>query len=629
MCGFAGFINRRQKMGREYNQRVIQDMTNNISHRGPDDSGYWIENNSGLTIGHRRLSIIDLSPSGHQPMASFSGRYIIAFNGEIYNFHNVKEELFRTSSQSVFQGHSDTEVILAAVETWGLEHCVNKFVGMFAFALYDRNTKELYLVRDRIGEKPLYYGWKGDTFLFASELKALRKHPSFDDEIDRDSLALYMRHNYIPTPYSIYKGIYKLEPGTILKIHTDSFNQQTITYWSIVERLKSKSNFTYNEEQTSIKELDNLINQSINQQMLASDVPVGAFLSGGIDSSTIVSIMQSQSSQPIKTFTIGFNETGFNEATHAKKIANYLGTDHTELYVTAEQAMDVIPKLPSLYDEPFSDSSQIPTFLVSQLARESVTVSLSGDGGDELFGGYDRYLSTIKKNNFVNRIPFILRKALSTGLSVMPAERCKIYSRLLSVRNDSELYKLLLTHWDNPTRVIHGSREPLTKLNGNIVDPNDDFLKWMQLVDILMYLRDDILVKLDRASMGVSLESRIPLLDHRIIDFAIHLPTKYKISDNQGKWILRQVLYKYLPESLVNRPKSGFNVPIGEWLRGPLREWGEELLSSNRLREEGFFNEKIIRRKWEEHQSSKYNWHGQLWDVLMFQAWLESIKREK
>lgn len=630
-------------------------MSDRLYHRGPDDQGHWQDKTAGIALGHRRLSIIDLTAEGHQPMHSASGRYVLAYNGEIYNFKVIKTELEGSGQAPVWRGHSDTEVLLAAIDAWGINEALKKSVGMFAFALWDRQENSLTLARDRVGEKPLYYGWQNDVFLFGSELKSLKVHPQFQGEIDRDALSLYMRHNYIPAPWSIYRNIRKLLPGTLITIPIESelFRNRSLSqpesYWSLVEVAEHGVADPFSgTEQDAINQLEQLLQQSVAGQMLA-DVPLGAFLSGGYDSSLVVALMQAQAEKPVKTFTIGFNESDYNEAQHAKAVASHLGTEHTELYVTPDEAMAVIPDLPALYDEPFADSSQIPTYLVSRLARQHVAVSLSGDGGDELFGGYNRYFMGTALWNRLKPFPAWSRR-LGADLitAVSPATWDKftsVFGRILPnelsagragdklhklasvfpVAGEDELYLKLLSHWDNPQHVVINSEEPSTVISQ--ATDLDHFIHRMMCIDAIGYLPGDILVKVDRAAMGVSLESRIPLLDHRLVEFAWQLPLSMKVRDGKGKWLLRQILYQKVPQSLLDRPKMGFGIPIDSWLRGPLREWAEELLSEHRLKHEGFFNPAPIREKWEEHQSGKRNWQYHLWDVLIFQQWLEKESR--
>lgn len=652
MCGVTGYL-QCGVFSVSDTKAVAASMSNRIAHRGPDDAGVWVDANAGIALGHRRLSILDLSPAGHQPMHSISGRYVIVFNGEIYNHNDIRKEL-EGNSQIKWRGHSDTEVMLAAIEEWGLESAVRRFTGMFAFAVWDRKERVLSIVRDRLGEKPLYYGWIGNTFVFASELKALRSHPAWQGEINRDALALYMRHNYIPAPYSIYKGIYKLLPGTIARIGAGEKNIVPEPYWSAKKVAEFGVTHPFvGGEAEAIEQLDSLLRDAIAKQMVA-DVPLGAFLSGGIDSSTVVALMQAQSNRPVKTFTIGFNESGYNEAEDAKKVARHLGTEHTELYISPQEAMAVIPKLPTLYDEPFSDSSQIPTFLVSQMARRHVTVSLSGDAGDELFGGYNRYFQGRQIWNKVRTIPRPLLGLVASMITSVPPQRLDRFAEafssvmpgelkagragdklhklaeIIDKESPEALYKELVSHWKSPSSVVLDSHEPSTVITDKSQWADlDDFTLRMMYLDTMTYLPDDILVKVDRAAMGVSLETRVPFLDHRIVEFAWRLPLSLKVRNGQGKWILRQVLYKYVPAELIERPKTGFGIPIDSWLRGPLRDWAEDLLDENRLRQEGFFNPVPIREKWAEHLSGKRNWQYLLWDVLMFQAWLDAQESHK
>ncbi|MDD5473282.1 MAG: asparagine synthase (glutamine-hydrolyzing) [Candidatus Methanoperedens sp.] len=647
MCGITGFLGlNHQKVN--LLETTVKHMADTLNHRGPDDSGVWVDAETGIALGHRRLSILDLSSTGHQPMHSASGCYVIVFNGEIYNFKILRNELEPLGHK--FCGHSDTEVMLAAISQWGLEVAVKRFNGMFAFALWDKQEQCLHLVRDRLGEKPLYYGWMGKTFLFGSELKALRAHPDFKENINRDALALYLRHNYVPSPYSIYKGIYKLPPGTILSLNRGNgiSTPAPIPYWSAKEVAEYgvAKPFTGSVEE-AIDQLDALLRETVKMRMEA-DVPLGAFLSGGVDSSLVVALMQTQSDIPVKTFSIGFNESEYNEANYAKAVAQHLGTDHTELYITPEQAMAVIPRLPTLYDEPFADSSQIPTFLVSQLARRYVTVSLSGDGGDELFAGYNRYVWGQNIYTKIGWMPKKLRHVVSTALTSLspqaweavfqkmkcilpekikqqnPGDKLHKLSEILVADSPEAVYLYLVSHWKNPSSLVLGAYEPPTTISNPTHWANlSDFTQRMMYIDTVTYLPDDILVKVDRASMGVSLEARVPFLDHRVVEFVWRLPASMKIRNGQSKWLLRQVLYKYVPRELIERPKMGFGVPIDSWLRGPLREWAEVLLDEKRLREEGFFDPEPIKKKWSEHLSGKRNWQYYLWDVLMFQAWLE------
>jgi asparagine synthase (glutamine-hydrolysing) len=650
MCGLAGFLNS-NSIGPE-GEDYLGKMADAIRHRGPNDSGIWLDTYAGIGLAHRRLSILDLSPQGHQPMVSVSDRYVIVYNGEIYNFEALRQQL----NSSQWRGHSDTEVMLAAIEQWGLENAVGQFIGMFAFALWDKKDRLLHLVRDRLGIKPLYYGWQGNSFLFGSELKALKAHPAFKGEIDRNSLALLMRHNYIPAPHSIYKGIYKLLPGRILTLNAENpgLTPDSVAYWSAEQVAEQGLADPFKgSEKEAVDQLDFILRDAVKMRMI-SDVPLGAFLSGGIDSSTVVALMQAQSDQPVKTFSIGFFEDEYNEAQHAKLVAEHLGTDHTELYVSSEQAMAVIPNLPTLYDEPFSDPSQIPTFLVSEMAKQKVTVSLSGDGGDELFCGYSRYNACQDLWRMIGWMPVQARKIIAKVITSIPIEFLnrgfgwlapliknygyagpvgdKLYkvSGVLALESARELYLRMISHWKDPASLVVGATEHLTPFtDGNSLEKLPDFFQKMMFLDTITYLPDDILTKVDRASMGVSLEARVPLLDHRVAEFAWRIPMSMKIKNGQSKWLLRQVLYKYVPKRMIERPKMGFGVPIDSWLRGPLREWAEGLLNEKRLKEEEFFHPAPIREKWMEHLSGKQNWHYYLWDVLMFQAWLGKENAEK
>lgn len=658
MCGITGFWLPNADLSAESMSQNASLMANALIHRGPNDAGTWVDENTGLAFGHRRLSILDLSPAGHQPMLSAGGRYVIVFNGEIYNHLDIRADLLKTGSSpstiGSWRGHSDTETLLAGFDEWGIKATVERCIGMFAFAVWDKKHRTLTLGRDRLGEKPLYFGWQGQgdkaCFLFASELKALKAHSAFVGNINRDALALLMRHNYIPAPHSIYQGIQKLQPGNLLTVSLEQREPKIEAFWSLAKVAHDGIRAPIQvSPQEMTDQLEDLLKSAVLNQMI-SDVPLGAFLSGGIDSSTIVALMQVQSSRPVKTFTIGFNEDDYNEAVHAKAVARHLGTDHTEMYVTPHQAMEVIPKLPSLYCEPFADSSQIPTFLVSQLARQKVTVALSGDAGDELFAGYNRYVLANKLWEKVSKFPHGLRALGSSAISslsptvwnsllkpvqtLLPSSlrQANIGDKLhkgagvLGVRTIDELYLGLVTLWE-PQDLVIGANEPNTCLRGEPLSLHGlDAVQRMMLLDAITYLPDDILVKVDRAAMGVSLEGRVPFLDHRVVEFAWKIPQSMKLRDGVGKWILRQVLYRHVPKELIERPKMGFGVPIDKWLRGPLKDWAEDLLDESRLRQEGYFNPVPIRTKWLEHLSGKRNWQYHLWTVLMFQAWLEKEK---
>jgi len=652
MCGLAGYIDTSGEKDNQLLAAVVSQMAGTLRHRGPDDDATWTDAQTGIALGFRRLAILDLTESGRQPMHSRCNRLVIVFNGEIYNHSELRQQLEMQGHS--FRGRSDTEVILAAVSQWGVQRALQNFNGMFAFALWDRQQRQLYLVRDRLGEKPLYYGWMGRSFLFGSELKSLNAYPGFRAGINRSALALYFRHNCVPAPHSIYEGIFKLPPATVLTLDCSKSSPtlSSLPYWTLREAaVGGRRNPFAGSETDAVTELEQRLAQSVQSRMIA-DVPLGAFLSGGVDSSVVVALMQSQSSRPIQTFCLGSSFDDFNEAQHARAVAKHLGTTHTEINVTAEDALAVIPQLARIYDEPFADSSQIPTLLVSRLARQQVTVSLSGDGGDELFGGYNRYLWGADLWKRIAPIPLWLRSLGSLTLSALsprswqrllnflePAlpvhlrqrhsgDKLQKLADALSAGSPEHFYLKLVSHWDNPSALVLGASEPLTAVTDPRFSP--DFANMagrMMFLDTITYLPDDILVKLDRASMAASLEARTPLLDHTLFEFAWSLPHHLKIRDKRGKWILRQVLYKYVPESLLERPKAGFAIPLDTWLRGPLRDWAEALLAESRLRNEGLIDPSSIRRKWNEHLTGQRNWQHPIWDVLMFQAWLESSPR--
>jgi asparagine synthase (glutamine-hydrolysing) len=651
MCGIAGFWQREpgaeQALG-----AAAQRMADAIAHRGPDDAGTWADAQAGLALSHRRLSILDLSPEGHQPMHSASGRYVLVFNGEIYNWRDLRQALEQEGAAPPWRGHSDTEVMLAAFEGWGFEPALRRFVGMFAFALWDRHDRALRLARDRLGEKPLYYGWAGDVFLFGSELKALCAHPRFRRHVDRDALALYLRYACVPAPYSIYAGVQKLLPGTALTLRDGELlacrRPEARAYWTLAGAVDAgaRSRFAGTRHEMT-DELDRTLRAAVAGQMVA-DVPLGAFLSGGVDSSTVVALMQAQSTRPVRSFSIGFREADYDEAVHARRVAQHLGTDHTELYVAPQDVLAVVPQLPSIYDEPFADSSQVPTLLVARLARSAVTVSLSGDGGDELFAGYNRHRWARNLRRWIGWAPAALQAraagcitsrtpeqwdcAFDRGAGLLPrglrykspGDKLHKLAGLLGAQGDDVLYQRLVSFWPDgvalraaaypvpPGWIAYGTPASLRSLPER-----------MMYLDTLGYLPDDILVKVDRAAMSVSLETRVPLLDHRIVEFAWRLPLRTKLHGTRSKWLLRQVLYRYVPRELIERPKQGFALPLDAWLRGPLRDWAEALLDERRIAREGFLDPAPIRDRWREHLSGSRNWQHHLWIVLMFQAWLE------
>ena len=628
MCGLVGFLQSEVFTSSENTQQCLQSMTDSIVYRGPDSEGHWYDLDDQIALGHRRLAILDLTDSGHQPMLSDDDRYVIAFNGEIYNHLEIRQEIENSIPTIIWKGHSDTETLLKAIQVFGWEDTLQKLVGMFAIALWDQQQKELTLARDRMGEKPLYWGWSGGTLLFGSELKSLKAHPAFNAEIDRDALALLLRYNYIPAPYSIYCDIEKLLPGHFVKIKIGQSREEVspISYWSLKETVEKGVSAPFiGSDAEAIDLLEHTIKQSLVGQM-AADVPLGAFLSGGVDSSTIVALMQAESKQPIKTFAIGFDEPGYNEAEYAKAVAEHLGTEHTEFYVTAKDALEVVPLLSTIFCEPFADSSQIPTYLVSKMAKQHVTVALSGDAGDELFGGYNTYQLLPKIWKIISPLPAPVRRLASKLLSGLPMpEKLVKLVEVLPVKDRAEFYNLVASHWKNSEQLVIGAKKATTALTDKSQWSNvDSFEEWMMSIDAQQYMVDDILVKVDRAAMANSLEVRVPMLDHRVVELAWQLPLDMKIRDKSGKWVLREVLYKYVPKELIERPKKGFSIPLAQWLRGPLREWAEPLIAEERLIEEGYFYPEKIRQAWEEHLEGHKDNSSKLWNVLMFQSWLDN-----
>lgn len=652
MCGIAGFIGGDWSKAEQI-AATLGRMNTALRHRGPDQADAWTDPESRVALAFNRLAIIDLTPAGYQPMHSATGRYVIVFNGEIYNHRELRGELSASDHGHNWVGHSDTETLLAAIEAWGIRTTLERVTGMFAFALWDKLTRSLTLARDRLGEKPLYYGRPGAAFIFGSELKALAQHPAFRGEVDRQALTLLLRYNYIPGPFSIYKGIAKVPPGCFLTLGNESVDPHIEEYWSGAEiALAGAADPLKLDSHEILDALERVLERSIAGQMIA-DVPLGAFLSGGVDSSTVVALMQKLSARPVKTFTIGFYEKSYNEAAHAKAIARHLGTDHTELYVTAEEARSVIPRLPAIYDEPFADSSQIPTYLVSALARQHVTVALSGDGGDELFGGYTRYLLTAELWDKLSSIPKPVRAAVAAAMTTLPPGAWTAFGRAAGgllpkivqfdrlgdkvhkgaplMRSDSvsDLYGGILSLWREPAAVVIGASEPPSQATGHTPHLGGlGAIERMMALDMLGYLPGDILAKVDRAAMAVSLETRVPYLDHRVVEFAWRIPFDRKIRGGETKWILRQLLHRYVPAKLIERPKMGFGVPIDSWLREPLRDWAEALLDERRLRDEGYFRPEPIRHIWEAHLSGRINEQYRLWTILMFQSWLEAQRDE-
>jgi len=652
MCGIAGLLTTgRPEPG------LVRRMIDPIAHRGPDDQGVWTDAEGGVGLGHRRLSIVDLSPLGHQPMESTDGRWVISYNGEIYNHAALRAELEAAGLAGGWRGHSDTETLVACIAAWGLEAALRKCVGMFALALWDRKERVLHLARDRFGEKPLYYGWTGGDFVFASELKAIREHPRFSNPIDRGALAVFAARTWIPAPLSIYRQLFKLLPGTILTVRREAAaaprdaapregaGEGGVTlrrYWSYRDVMREGFEDPIRDEAEALERLDSTLSEAIRGQAVA-DVPVGAFLSGGIDSSTVVALYRKHSSVPVHTFSIGFEEARFNEAEHAKAVARHFGTVHHERYVTVAEARDVIPQLPSIYDEPFADSSQIPTHLVSRFAKEKVTVALSGDGGDELFAGYNRHFAAPRMWQRLQLLPPRVRSLLGAPLSRLPSRTWemgpgrrppnfgpKIQKALRiagTARTFDDVYASFLDEWNLEASPVLGAGAGAAALDLDLGEGAPDALRTMYC-DGVGYLPDDILCKVDRAAMAVSLETRVPLLDHRVAELAARIPLEMKVRGGRGKHILRELLYREAPRALFERPKAGFAIPVGEWLKTSLRPWAEELLDPRRMAQEGYFDADAVARRWQQHLSGRRESASALWAVLMFQAWLRDDRRE-
>lgn len=643
MCGIAGFFD--STIPRDDLAGIARAMGDAIAHRGPDDQGIWLDEDASLALSHRRLSIVDLSPAGHQPMISASGRFVLVFNGEIYNHRELRQQLEAERLAPEWRGCSDTEVLLEATAAWGLDRALSASRGMFALALYDRSQRTLSLARDRLGEKPLYFGRAGSAFLFASEVSAFAQHPRFSGEIDGDAVADFMRYSYVPAPRSIYCGLQKLKPGMIADVDVATGTVETRAYWGIETAYEGAVAQRMSQSRDeAIEAFDALLRSAVSEQMIA-DVPLGAFLSGGIDSSLVVAMMQTLSARPVRTFTIGFEAAQYNEAPFAKAVAAHLGTAHTELYVTERDALDVVADLSAIYSEPFADASQIPTFLVAKLARQSVTVALSGDGGDEVFGGYSRHQLARARWAQIARLPFPVRQRISRLFKALPpsVSRALIYAPLAALgkggaptrfderlskeidafgaRDDEGLYQLLSARWplaESP--VLSGRELPLPNVGG------DSHMRHMMLCDMARYLPDDVLHKVDRAAMSRSLETRVPLLDQRIVEFGMSLSDDVLAFEGTSKWPMRALLARYVPPALTNRPKMGFSLPIGDWLRGGLREWAEDLLSEASLRADGYLDARVVRGAWARHLAGNAGLEHGLWNALMLTQWLRSSR---
>lgn len=647
MCGICGIWDRRSPDDQALRHHLTA-MVDTMAHRGPDDAGSFVQ--QGLGLGHRRLAVIDCSPTGHQPMASADGRYVVSGNGELYNYVELGDELRRSGYS--FLGTSDTEVLVAGFQLWGVEKTLSRADGMFAVAVWDTVEHRLQLARDCFGEKPLYYGWAGQVFLFASELKAMHAHPDFAPSVDRGALCLYFRHNCIPTPHSIYEGIHKLPAGTVLTVHRGSrpgSMPDPVPFWSLAEVAEAghhaRGGMSLDD---SVDQLDDTLSRAVRVRM-RSDVPVGAFLSGGVDSSLIASLMQTHSRSKVRTFTIAFEDAAFDEAANAAAVARHLGTDHTEHTVTASEALAVIPSLATIYDEPFADSSQIPQTVLARLTRPHVTVALSGDGGDELFAGYNRYAFAGRFWHRLHAVPLPLRRAGASLLTAasptrwdavyrriepvvpaslrmrMPGTKLHKVAAVLPAATLEDAHRVLASHFQDPTHLVLGATEASSLLTTPSLWPSlDDPIERMLYLDTMTYLPDDILAKVDRATMAVNLETRLPFLDPAVAALAWRMPLDHKLRGGTGKWVLRRLLHRYVPAHLVERPKTGFGVPLGDWLRGPLRPWADDLLDTGRIRRQGYLDAEVVGRMWSEHRAGRREWPYELWDVLVFQAWLEA-----
>ncbi|XPV76066.1 MAG: asparagine synthase (glutamine-hydrolyzing) [Desulfovibrio sp.] len=657
MCGIVGIFDLQAQTQSENLERSVQKMADAIRHRGPDDHGYFHDPRSGIALGHRRLSILDLSPSGHQPMADHSGRYTIVYNGELYNFPEVKRAL-EYMGVTNWRGSSDTEILLAAIKAFGVEGALQKFRGMFAFALWDKKEQTLTLGRDRLGEKPLYYTLIGNTLIFGSELKGLIAHPEFSPEIDRNALGAYLRYHYVPTPFSIYKNTFKLPQGTTLQINAEDHSlPEPKPYWTLEATISEAREDTFHgTEKEALDCLNTILLETVRNQMV-SDVPLGSLLSGGVDSSLVTSLMTRSGSGKVKTFTIGYDDPAYNEAQHAAQVANHLGTDHTEMTATPDDILQIIPKVPTIYDEPFSDASQLPSCLVSALTRQHVTVCLSGDGGDETFGGYNRHFWAPSIWNKISSLHPQLRKFAALGMTSLspktwdtlfqktspvlpasmkqrlPGHKLHKLASVLPAKTPQELYKGLVSNWHNPDALLKNGQEYSGLLENKQKWPiapgsSAEFTQWMQYMDTSTYLADDIMVKMDRAAMAVSLESRAPFLDHEVLAFAWRLPLHMKIRNGEGKYCLKQLLYRYVPQEIVDRPKMGFGVPLDQWLRGPLKEWAQDMLQADKLEKQGYFSGEAVAKTLKTHLSGKADMQYKLWNILVFQSWLDKQQGE-